>query len=123
MHLLHLVVATLSSIQTLVPPQAQVKSGSSALPEQALKAAAMGAGQALRTEPVSPIDRKALMKALRYSTECCSCSEVLYSHKRDRLVTSIPYDCLCVFAVCCYKPYKKACDERFGAMSAVLTEV
>ncbi|DBA97285.1 hypothetical protein WJX77_012218 [Trebouxia sp. C0004] len=72
-HLLHLVVATLSSIQTLMPPQQQLKhagnvtagSGSSALQEQALKAAAMGAGGALRTEPVSPIDKKSLMKALR----------------------------------------------------------
>ncbi len=72
-HLLHLVVATLQSIQTLMPPQPQLRqsmiggeqSGSTALQEQALKAAAMGAGGALRTEPVSPIDRKSLTKALR----------------------------------------------------------
>lgn len=77
-HLLHLVVATLSSIQTLMPPQQQLRqagnitagSGSTALQEQALKAAAMGAGGALRTEPVSPIDKKSLMKALR----CASCT-------------------------------------------------
>lgn len=72
-HLLHLVVATLSSIQTLMPPQAQLRqpadaagsSNAAALQEEALKAAAMGAGGALRTEPVSPIDKKSLSKALR----------------------------------------------------------
>ena len=56
-----------------MPPQQQLRqagsltagSGSTALQEQALKAAAMGAGGALRTEPVSPIDKKSLMKALR----------------------------------------------------------
>lgn len=72
-HLLHLVVATLSSIQTLIPPQAHLRapvagaavSNSIALQEDALKAAAMGAGGALRTEPVSPIDKKSLSKALR----------------------------------------------------------
>ena len=72
-HLLHLVVATLSSIQTLMPPQAQLRPPangaasfkSAALQEAALKAAAMGAGGALRTEPVSPIDKKSLSKALR----------------------------------------------------------
>jgi len=81
-HLLHLVVATLSSIQTLMPPQEQLRqagsvtagSGSTALQEQALKAASMGAGGALRTEPVSPIDKKSLMKALR----CVSCTIALH---------------------------------------------
>lgn len=80
-HLLHLVVATLSSIQTLMPPQLQLKqptagtqlSGSTALQEQALKAAAMGAGGALRTEPVSPIDRKSLTKAFRYRDTSVRC--------------------------------------------------
>lgn len=80
-HLLHLVVATLSSIQTLMPPQPQLKqpiagaqlSGSTALQEQALKAAAMGAGGALRTEPVSPIDRKSLTKAFRYKGTSVRC--------------------------------------------------
>ena len=73
-HLLHLVVATLSSIQSLMPPQPQLKqpmngvgqSGGAALQEEALKAAAMGAGGALRPEPVSPIDKRSLTKALRY---------------------------------------------------------
>lgn len=71
-HLLHLVVATLSSTQTLMPPSAQLRPppagascNSAALQEDALKAAAMGAGGALRTEPVSPIDKKSLSKALR----------------------------------------------------------
>lgn len=72
-HLLHLVVATLSSVQTLMPAQAQMRhpadgaafTNSAALQEEALKAAAMGAGGALRTEPVSPIDKKSLSKALR----------------------------------------------------------
>ena len=75
-HLLHLVVATLSSIQSLMPP-AQLRqpmngvgqSGGAALQEEALKAAAMGAGGALRTEPVSPIDKRSLTKALRYSMQ------------------------------------------------------
>ncbi len=61
-----------------MPPQQQLRqagsatmgSGTTALQEQALKAAAMGAGGALRTEPVSPIDKKSLMKALR----CVSCT-------------------------------------------------
>lgn len=56
-----------------MPAQAQMKhpaegtdsSNSAALQEEALKAAAMGAGGALRTEPVSPIDKKSLTKALR----------------------------------------------------------
>lgn len=72
-HLLHLVVATLSSIQMLMPAQAQMSgsigvgalSNGAVLQEQALKAAAMGAGGALRTEPVSPIDKRSLAKALR----------------------------------------------------------
>ena len=80
-HLLHLVVATLSSIQTLMPPQPQLKqptaatelSGSTALQEQALKAAAMGAGGALRTEPVSPIDKRSLAKAFRYKSISVRC--------------------------------------------------
>jgi hypothetical protein len=61
-----------------MPPQQQLRqagnvtagSGSTVLQEEALKAAAMGAGGALRTEPVSPIDKKSLMKALR----CVSCT-------------------------------------------------
>lgn len=56
-----------------MPAQAQMKhpadgaglSNSAALQEEALKAASMGAGGALRTEPVSPIDKKSLSKALR----------------------------------------------------------
>ena len=59
-----------------MPAQLQLKqsangmdlSGGAALQEQALRAAAMGAGGALRTEPVSPIDKRALIKALRYGS-------------------------------------------------------
>lgn len=75
-HLLHLVVATLASIQSMMPPHQQLRqpltsagqSGGDALHEDALRAAAMGAGGALRTEPVSPIDKKSLAKALRWCT-------------------------------------------------------
>lgn len=58
-----------------MPAQAQMRhpadgaavSNSAALQEDALKAAAMGAGGALRTEPVSPIDKRSLSKALRFA--------------------------------------------------------
>lgn len=72
-HLLPLVVATLTSMQALMPAQNQAVepvnpdqlTGSTALQADALKAAAMGAGGALRTEVVSPIDKKSLAKAFR----------------------------------------------------------
>lgn len=73
-HLLPLVVATLTSMQSLMPAQHQSKepltaaelSGGITLQAEALKAAAMGAGGALRTEAVSPIDKKSLTKAFRW---------------------------------------------------------
>ena len=79
-HLLPLVVATLTSMQSLMPAQNHAKepltaaelSGGTTLQADALKAAAMGAGGALRTEAVSPIDKKSLTKAFRLSVSICS---------------------------------------------------
>lgn len=81
-HLLPLVVATLTSMQSLMPALNQGKgpltaaelSGGTALQAEALKAAAMGAGGALRTEAVSPIDKKSLTKAFRCDA-CLSCND------------------------------------------------
>ena len=94
-HLLHLVVATLSSIQTLMPPQAQMRqpadgatfTNPAALQEDALKAAAMGAGGALRTEPVSPIDKRSLSKALRFAA-CCMLARTCACEADNQLLVS-----------------------------------
>ncbi|KAK9814268.1 hypothetical protein WJX72_003136 [[Myrmecia] bisecta] len=71
-HLLPQVVATLASAQALISQQQlqlqQQQAGGgpgSSLQQQALQAAAMGAGGAIRVEPVSPVDKKSLAKALR----------------------------------------------------------
>lgn len=89
-HLLPLVVATLTSMQALMPAQNQARdplaaaelSGGTALQAEALKAAAMGAGGALRNEAVSPIDKKSLTKAFR-----CCCQLTCFALKGFFLLT------------------------------------
>lgn len=61
------VVAMLSAAQSLVAPPAGLNPRDSPgqLTGDALKAAALGAGGVLRTEPISPVMSKCLAKAFR----------------------------------------------------------
>ena len=63
------VVAMLTTAQSSLGPAAQQLLQNGQLPGQlsgeALQAASLGAGGALRLEPVSPVDQKAVAKAFR----------------------------------------------------------
>ena len=76
------VVATLSKAQELISGQGQAET-SSTLQSSTLRAAAMGAGGAIRSEAPTPIDRKSLAKALRYSVDPYSTRHIdtLTSHE------------------------------------------
>jgi hypothetical protein len=69
-HLLPEVVATLTAAHQLMPPPQAI--AAAGVGEEALRASTMGAVGAIVIEPPTPVDKKSLMKAMRYCPLLCT---------------------------------------------------